>query len=945
MAISLNNPWGLLLIPLIIGIIIHFSRGLKKTVGRRYKAIVVTRILLSILLILSLIGVNIKTYVRDVATIFLVDLSESTEAYVTDFKDFIESSLEHATDKDKIGVVTFGLNSEVEYTLSNRLKSVNFQTNPGKGFTNIEMGLRMSQALLPDNTMKRIVLLTDGLENLGNSSNEGEMLKYNDIDLKVYRVEGIQGPEVQINNIEMPKTTYENQSFDIAINIYSNIKTQGTITLYSGRQLVGERQVSIEKGDNRFLFRDKATESGFKSYRAVINPKEDTLTRNNQYSTFMEVRGNPRVLVIEGESGEGRELNKLLQASNIETEYIKGREAPRNLSELAKYSSIILCDVSIDNLNNVFLSSLESYVKDYGGGLVVTGGENSYAMGGYYQTVLEEILPVEMEMKTKGEVPNLGLLLIIDKSGSMEATDFGLSRMELAKEAAIKAVDSLRPKDEVGVIAFDGSPQWVVNLSPADNKQEIVDSIGTIRAGGGTSILPALREGYLALKESDTKLKHIILLTDGIAERSGYDYLIEDMKKEGITISTVAVGGDSDVSLLEYIAQAGKGRYYFVDEYSSIPEIFTKETLLASKSYLNNRSFYPRVSHYHDIINPFLDGVPLLDGYIGTTAKSRAETILYSDEDDPILSTWQYGLGRTVAWTSDVSGKWSSNYLSTNEGVDFLLNIVEWTFPRVNNENMTIKSQNLGVTEEIIVMNSSEESNQHDTMVTIIPPSLESYEIKLNSTRPGEYKGIINVEEEGVYILRGSQYEGENIISTASHGIAVNYSKEYDITSSQNRLDSLIARADGEYISDPTEVFDKKTSRVLGSRDLTDILIILAMLLLVVDIGLRRLNLRFKRLEAISDRVQSKITSTVNLKDRCGFKKTIDSRKHHENKSLPNNHYINTETTKSSYDDSKLNNSSDKESKEKDKSQTHKKTDSNSLDTSRLIKAKDKGNR
>jgi len=652
----------------------------------------------------------------------------------------------------------------------------------------------------------------------------------------------------------------------------------------------------------------------------------------------MEVRGNPKVLIIEGEGGEGRELNKLLQASNIETHHIVAREAPRHLAELARYSSIVLCDVSIETLNKSFLDSLESYVKDYGGGLVVTGGENSYAMGGYYQTVLEEILPVEMEMKTKGEVPNLGLLLIIDKSGSMEATDFGLSRIELAMEAAIKAVNSLRPKDEIGVIAFDGSPQWVVNLSPTDNKQDIIDSIGTIRAGGGTSILPALREGYLALKESDTKLKHIILLTDGQAERSGYDYLIEDMKNEGITISTVAVGGDSDVSLLEYIAQAGKGRYYFVDEYSSVPEIFTKETFLASKSYLNNRTFFPRVSHYHDIINPFLDGVPLLDGYIGTTAKGRAETILFSDEDDPILSIWQYGLGKTVAWTSDVNGKWTSNYLNSSEGIEFLLNVVEWTFPRVSSEDVTIESQNLGVTEEIVVRNMTEEDKTHDTKVTIIPPNLESYEIKLNPTSPGEYKGKINVEEEGVYILRVSQYEGEDIISTASHGIAVNFSQEYDITSSHNRLDSLIDRSDGEYISDPSQVFAKKASRVLGSRDLTDMLIVLAMILFLIDIGLRRLNLRFKRLEAMADKVQSKITSSINLRDRGALKKTIAMKNQHEN----------TEVSKVTEEDNKTNKKFIKEkklNKDKDKIEDSKKSDSNSLDTSRLMKAKDKGKR
>ena len=184
-----------------------------------------------------------------------------------------------------------------------------------------------------------------------------------------------------------------------------------------------------------------------------------------------------------------------------------------------------------------------------------------------------------MEMKIKGEVPSLGIMLVIDKSGSMGGQGV-YSKIEIAKEAAIKALDSLKPKDKIGVIAFDGAAQWVVEFTDIKNKDDIIDSIGTIRAGGGTSIIPALDEAYLALKDADTKQKHIILLTDGQAESSGYYQLLENINKAGITVSTVAVGQGADEYLLSTIAEEGNGRYYFVDDFSTIPHIFTKETML-----------------------------------------------------------------------------------------------------------------------------------------------------------------------------------------------------------------------------------------------------------------------------------------------------------------------------------------------------------------------------
>ena len=289
---------------------------------------------------------------------------------------------------------------------------------------------------------------------------------------------------------------------------------------------------------------------------------------------------------------------------------------------MSAYKSIITCNVSAENLSDGFLNSLDSYVKDMGGGFIAAGGENSFALGGYYKTPLEKVLPVQMELKGKKEIPDMSIVLVIDKSGSMTEGGGGIMKLDLAKEAAARTLESLRPNDQIGVLTFDDTNYWVVPTRKADDAEKIRDDIGTIRPGGGTSIIPALQEGYDSIKKTDTKIKHIILLTDGQAERTGYMELVEKLAGDNITVSTVAVGQGSDVQLLQDIAKGANGRFYYTDEFANIPRIFAKETFMAARAYLNNREFVPAIANAHPVLEGAAEeGLPALLGYVAASPK------------------------------------------------------------------------------------------------------------------------------------------------------------------------------------------------------------------------------------------------------------------------------------------------------------------------------------
>lgn len=870
MAINFTHPYFLILLPFALFLIFYTSKRLSRIYKYKKNIILTLRSIIFILLVLALSGFSLRWRAGDTTTVFVLDASDSMLNSKTEIEKFVVEAIDKKSPKDKIAVVAFGDNALIENFVSKTPAFKSIETKVNGTYTNIENAVTTAISLMDENSKKRIVLLTDSEENEGKASKSAPSILEQGIDFKVYKIEKTVGDEVAVDSVSVPKKLNIGEDFNVVVNVTSTTEASGKLTLFSGKDKVAEESVNLTKGENSFVFRDRALNGGFKNYRVLIEPLKDSEVKNNEASAFTNVKDKLKILVIEDSKGEADELVKILKASGIDYNKVEASSAPTTLQELTTYKSIITCNVSAENLNEGFLNALEPYVKDFGGGFVATGGENSYALGGYYQTNLEKVLPVHMEMKGKKEIPEMAMMLIIDKSGSMTGGTGGITKLDVAKEAAARTLDSLRAKDEIGVLTFDDTLYWVVKPKKAENKEAIREDIGTIRPGGGTSILPALEEGYNALKKSSAKLKHIILLTDGQAEQSGYDELVEKIKGDNITVSTVAVGQDADSFLLESIAKGADGRFYQTDDIANIPRIFAKETFMAAKAYLNNREFTPVISSSHPIIDSASEGgLPSLLGYIGASPKDSARVILSSDEEDPILSLWQYGLGRTVAWNSDINGKWSSNYVGWENNLRLWQNIINFTASNYESEDTSIEASLEG-NKGVISFTDKNTSEETDTKAVVVTPSLESVEVKLYPTSPGKYGGSFEVKEPGVYMLKGIQNKDGEVLNTVSNGLAVQYSPEYKIYSQNSSLDLLINDAGGKYISLPEEVYKGEIKDVSGKTDLTNTFLILSLLLLLLDIAVRRLNFSFNKAAAAinnaKDVLPKKRSSTVKTK-------------------------------------------------------------------------------
>lgn len=869
MKIEIGNLYFLILIPIIFAFM-YYSFKKYKPWSKNEIAIFISRIVIFTLLILAFGNITINLKGRNISTVFLLDVSESAGDFEESGKDFISTAIESMPRGNKAGVVLFGDDSKIDKVLNKKKEYKSIDEKPVVTATNIQEAVESALGLFERGGSKRIVLITDGEENQGDILKSIPLINEQKIDFKVYKITGEKGEEIYVDNVKVPDNISVGEEFSVSIDIKSNYATKAKLTLFSGRNKVGEQQVQIQKGKNSFVFKDKQSSGGFKGYRVLVEAEGDTNKVNNEFSTFTNVMDKPNILLINGIKGDSEALEEILSNSGANIKKIAPSASPSTLNELLEYKSIVLNDVHRDDLNNGFMDNIEAYVKDYGGGLITFGGEDSYALGGYKDTSLEKVLPVYMDKRGKNEVPAISINLIIDKSGSMSAEGGGVSKLTLAKEAAMKALENLREVDEISVIAFDDTYDEVVPLQKVGDKEAIKELISGIQIRGGTSIYPALEQGYNMQMQSSAKIKHTILLTDG---QDGYGLdnyatLLQNFIDNNITLSTVAVGEGANAGLLNQLASIGKGRSYYTDIYTDIPRIFAKEVLLSAGTYIINEEFTPKILSNHEILAGVKtsDGIPSLLGYIGTSIKENAVEILSSNHDEPILAAMQYGIGRTVSFTSDVSGQWSKNYLAWEYGPQLIKNMVYFTIPKYGEEGKLNISQEGN--EAKVEFYNDKISKDAKVKGIYNGENGEEGEFELSQVEPGKFEASIPLDSLGFYNFSIREEESGEVKNNYKGAFALQYSDEYKFNTNGEKLDVVVKETKGSFINKPEEVFEGKLQREYKKINLTTPLIVISILLFMLDIAYRRLNIdlvRFfkKRKDKVKKEKVAKNTNSI----------------------------------------------------------------------------------
>lgn len=825
MGIEILRPGYLLLLPAaVLGCFLidrrMHAKGLKVRVTECVRGVFLA------LLVLALAGTNVLGSVRSNAVWFLLDASDSMYDGLQTAEAALKDALSRLPANTRAGVIAFGGDAMVETALSETPVYSGQDTRIQRQATDVNEALELAKALLPGDASGQIVILTDG---------QAEALRAADTrGVQVDAMICMPGEmlDAQLTEISAPSSCYLGQQFTVRGTIDSNMEASGMLILYANGKPVQKREIELRRGENRFLFTDVAETSGVVSYSAQIVVDNDAVSANNSRACFMVVSGAPGVLLVEGRSSEGDELAAMMDAAGIRYERVTPERMPAASESYRRYDAILLCNVDADAIADEQMDALTAAVRTLGRGLCVFGGDSSYALGAYRGSKLEELLPVTIDVKNKLDMPSLALMLVIDKSGSMTQGQYGTTRLELAKEAAMRAAELLTENDSVGVIAFDDAAKWVVELQSVTDVTAVQNAIGTIRPGGGTEFYTALYNSYTALAKCDAQQKHIIFLTDGESGDGGYESVAQQMAEDGITLTTVAVGNGADASGLRRLAQIGNGRCYITNEFDNIPKIFTKETYLVSGSYVQNRVFTPLIAENSTLTD--YEGLPQLTGYLATTEKSLANVALVSDRDEPVLAWWQYGAGRVLTWTSDTSGAWTADYLAWQDGVRFFAGMVNYVLPQRG------QTGEMTATANLITYKADENAERPEKPVAnVLTPDGETATLALSQTAPGVYEVKWSVNDDGAYAVTIA--DGDETLLEG--GFVKNYSGEYDLPSDEKREAFVQSIVDGGgQVFEGMITFSEVNEPVRTRRDSTDALLIAALIVFVLGAALQRLG-------------------------------------------------------------------------------------------------------
>ncbi len=716
------------------------------------------------------------------------------------------------------------------------------------GETDLREALRLARSVLPEDARRRIVLCSDGNWTRGDPEFELAYLGRTGITLDVQVATRKEVPEVIAERLTAPAQAKIKEPIELELQVSSAVDKEVTLELFRDQFLLKTDKVKLAKGKNVVRVPKQELEEGFHEFAIRIKAEGDPTPENNTARAVVVVQGRPRVLLVEGKEQDARHLEQALRDEDIAVEVRPPVGFPQDLNDLLNYDVLILSDVPATDLVTAQLQMVKQYVRDFGGGLIMLGGEKSFGLGGYYRTPVEDALPVRMPIKKTIEKPNLALVCVIDRSGSMAG-----EKLQLAKEGAIAAVEVLKAKDQIGIVCFDSDADWVVELQAAANKEQIVNEVARVAVGGGTFIYSGVYRAYEALTQCNAKLKHCIVLTDGHTEGSREEHidLVTRMSAEEITVSTVGIG-EADQQLLQAMADAGNGEAYFTNDFGSIPQIFTKETLRASKSMLVEEPFTPKVQKADE---PVLKGIdladaPLLMGYVATTPRETARVVLTSDYGDPVLAIWNYGLGRSVAWTSDAKNRWASDWISWPSFPKFWAQIVRGVMAT---GSTAVLQQNASITVDRGEVKMTIDTRDRDGRfvdevrpeIAIVAANGEQQKLDGALTAPGLFEARFPLETYGEFVrlrIENKLPSGEGV-GHRNYAVVESFPPEYRAAapdrgflahaarSGNGRLDGTVAQA-FEFTGDPAR----------GLRDLWRLCVLLAALLLPLDIALRRLS-------------------------------------------------------------------------------------------------------
>ena len=695
----------------------------------------------------------------------------------------------------------------------------------GRG-TDLENAIRDGVASLPAGMVGRLLLISDGNENMGSVSRAVWQAQQLGVPIDTVRLAGRPKPGLMLDSVSVPGQVFSGERFPIELTVESPGPAQANVELTAEGKSIGANQAQLSPGTNHLRVQALVNSVGAIALAGKITAAglgearfEDALTLRR-----------PRVLLVTNDPAASEvHLSRALEANQFEID-----RAPGGIPDkLDDYQLIVINNWNMESIPLPRKTALEDFVKKGGGLCWIAGEHNVYVdKKNQPEDALERMLPAKLAPPRSPE--GTAVVLIIDKSSSMEGR-----KIELARLAAIGVVENLRDIDSVGVLIFDNSFQWAVPIRKANDRAAIKHLISGITPDGGTQIAPALTEAYQRILPQQAVYKHIVLLTDGISEEGDSMQLTKEAVTNHVTISTVGLGQDVNRAFLEKVASSAEGKSYFLNDPAGLEQILLHDVEEHTGVTAVEKSIEPKVVNQAEILEGVgIESAPALKGYVRFQARPTSDTILEADRTDPLLVRWQYGLGRAAVFTSDAKNRWAEKWV-TWPGFDKLwANIFRDLLPHAP-EAETAADYDRASNELVVDYRLSKNVEEPAAIPDIfaIGPNGFQAPLKVNKVAAGHYVGRVVIgQNQGLFRVRP-------VADSRAFPEVGFYRQEEEMVqygSNESLLRQIASATGGRYRPDPKQVFDANGRSIAAVMQLWPGLLAIAVLLNLIELVLRK---------------------------------------------------------------------------------------------------------
>ncbi|HBR94763.1 MAG TPA: hypothetical protein DEA90_11430 [Opitutae bacterium] len=683
--------------------------------------------------------------------VFLLDASESIEA--TELRTALaetQAAIQALGAGDSYSLFLFG--NGLRAATDESIEAFVVASEQGTSDAEFRSASRLGDALLasrlsfPSGKARRVVVFSDAQVNGGNLADALSQLAEESIDVRFRNLQSLQASEAALLSFT-PATpfAFKGEVVRMRVAMRANTAMPSRLRILHQGVVHLEQAVQLPANDLLEVAVDiEMLSSGASRWTAELVPEADHFLINNQIATTVEVKGEPHVLVIHEDPRQMRSFDRAMKQQGIELDVRGARGLPDTMEGMLAFDAIILADVAATDLRPLQMDYLKRYVTEFGGGLAMFGSENSFGLGGYYRSAVEEVLPLSSRFEKEKQKPSLAMVLVIDKSGSMSGVPIALAR-----QAAKAAAELLNGNDQIAVIGFDSQAVVICEMTSASNQMLVASSIDSLQAGGGTNLQPGMQLGQDMLDRASTRIKHMIILSDGQTGGGQYEAMAQEMANRGVTISTVALGQGAARELMQAIAQIGKGRYYETNDPNSVPTIFTKETMQASKSAIKEDLYASVQAGEHPILSGYeRSQLPMVLGYVMTRPTPTAQVLLVAETGDPLLAVSRFGLGTGLAYTSDLTDRWGSEWLSWPSGSKFWAQVIRGILKKESGAGMSVQSSVQGERMQVQVLRQDpgmRPVNQLSWRAEALDERGQTHVLELTQSGLGQYAGELSL--------------------------------------------------------------------------------------------------------------------------------------------------------------------------------------------------------